>query len=153
MKFESFCKKYMPYVRTIRTGDGQNWATTGKVFMKLGADFGVIGATIRDDDAIIENLLNEAEWSQKPAELKHAYLKKPSGKASDIVRVFVDGRNSCNISNEHFGLIEKKDMCVIAQYESNAGEEITALLVGPYVAYIDAFRPVGIILETVEDEK
>ena len=148
MKFDSFCKKYMPYVHTVEM-DGKKWACSGNVYMLLGENAGTIGK-VEKSDPVLDEILNNATWGRCEAHLSHAFLRKPDGKASDIMRQFADNGCVCDIRNAHFGLIEKRDMCVIAEWYDKDEIVRHALLVGPPVADIDNFEPTGIILEWLE---
>lgn len=146
MKFESFCKKYMPYVSTIKI-DGKNWACSGRVYMMLGENARTIGRVL-NNDKVLDAIMHDADWGQRDAVLLEAFLPKPDGKASDIIRRFSDGIYRCDISNACFGLIEKKDMCVVATwYDDEKGRDSHALLIGAPVTDVDDFEPTGIILE------
>ena len=72
------------------------------------------------------------------------------GKASDIARQFSNGVRAVNIKNEHFGLIEKRDMCVICEWMDEDENDRAALLIGKKVSDMSEFKPFGIILEMEE---
>lgn len=144
MKFANFCKKYVPYVRTVKS-DSMRWANCGLVYALIPDGFGDIGSVVKEDTTL-NTILHDAEWAE--VELTDAYLPHADDKASEIIRVFSDGSVNCNILNAHFGFIEKHDMCAIARWTED-DEERRALLVGPY-ADIDDFEPTGIILDCTE---
>lgn len=148
MKFASFCKKYMPYIRTVNY-NGKMWAHSGKVYMLLAEGAGTIG-TVTKSDPIVSDIFEIGEWAERNANLACAFLPEADGKASDIVRQFFDGISTVNIRNEHFGLIEKRDMCVICTWTDDDENYRTALLVGGPVSDLSEFEPYGIILEMGE---
>lgn len=144
MKFASFCKKYMPYIHTVNY-NGKMWAHSGKVYMLLGEDAGTIG-TVTKSDPVISDIFEIGEWAERKADLACAFLPDADGKASDIVRQFSDDISDVNIRNEHFGLIEKRDMCVICTWTDDDENDHAALLIGGPVSDLSEFEPYGIIL-------
>ena len=121
------------------------WANCGNVYMLLAEGAGTIGMVTKSDP-IISDIFEIGEWSEHPAHLFSAFLLDADGKASDIVRQFSDGISDVNIRNEHFGLIEKRDMCVICTWTDDDENYHTALLVGEPVSDLSEFEPYGIIL-------
>ena len=148
MKFASFCKKYMPYVHTVNY-NGNMWAHSGNVYMLLAEGARTIG-TVTKSDPVISDIFELASWSERPAHLRSAFLLDADGKASDIVRQFSNGARTVNIKNEHFGLIEKRDMCVICEWMDDEENDHAALLIGKEVSDMSEFVPFGIILEMEE---
>lgn len=148
MKFASFCKKYMPYVHTVNY-NGNMWVRSGNVYMLLAEGAGTIG-TVTKSDPVISDIFELAGWSERPAHLHSAFLLDADGKASDIVRQFSNGVRDVNIKNEHFGLIEKRDMCVICEWMDEDENDRAALLIGKEVSDMSEFEPYGIILEMEE---
>ena len=144
MKFASFCKKYMPYVHTINY-KGNMWAHSGNVYMLLAEGAGTIGMVTKSDP-IISDIFEIGEWAERQAQLFSAFLLDADGKASDIVRQFSDGVRDINIKNEHFGLIEKRDMCIICAWTDEDENDHTALLIGKPVSDLSEFEPYDIIL-------
>lgn len=144
MKFASFCKKYMPYVHTVNY-KGNMWAHSDNVYMLLAEGAGTIG-TVTKSDPVISDIFEVGEWAERQARLLSAFLLDADGKASDIVRKFSDGARDVNIKNEHFGLIEKRDMCVICTWTDEDENDHTALLIGGRVSDLSEFEPYGIIL-------
>lgn len=142
MKFERFVKKVMPHGVTL-TVDGGKWLSSGRVFVKIPEWCGPMGVESKENN-LLDDFINESGWGDDPAELKEAFLPSPDSKAKDIIRVFSDGVNSVNITNEQFALIEKHDMCLIASMKIE-GKFTTALLIGKY-ADIDDFEPDAIIV-------
>ena len=144
MKFASFCKKYMPYIHTVNY-KGNMWAHSGNVYMLLAEGAGTIGMVTKSDP-IISDIFEIGEWAERKANLACAFLPDADGKASDIVRQFSDGISDVNIRNEHFGLIEKRDMCVICTWTDDDENDHAALLIGGPVSDLSEFEPYGIIL-------
>ena len=148
MKFASFCKKYMPYIHTVNY-NGQMWAHSGNVYMLLAEGAGTIG-TVTKSDPVISDIFEIGLWAGRKANLACAFLPDADGKASDIVRQFSNGARTVNIKNEHFGLIEKRDMCVICTWTDEDENDHAALLIGGPVSDLSEFEPFGIILEMEE---
>ena len=152
MKFENFVKKEVPYGVTIRTESDGNWLYNDGMYVNIPNTLGTIGRITADPliIGILENHLHESEISGE-AHLKEAILRKPDGKNKDIIRVFKNKfGDSVAITNEQFGMIEKKDMCVLSEFtDLEDGTYTRALLIGPY-AEIDEFEPEAVILEMEE---
>ena len=134
----------MPYVHTVNY-NGNMWAHSGNVYMLLTEGAGTIG-TVTKSDPVTSDIIELASWSERQAQLFSAFLLDADGKASDIVRQFSDGVRDINIKNEHFGLIEKRDMCIICTWTDDDENYHTALLVGKPVSDLSEFEPYGIIL-------
>lgn len=144
MKFEKFAKKAVPHAACVTVGNSKYLAFNG-VYALIPSWCGNIGIESKENEEL-DDILNNADWSNCEASLTSAYLPNADDKAKDIVRVFSDDEGGkVGISNENFALIEKTDMCVIATNEDGK----TALLVGKY-ADIEDFEPDAIIIE-VED--
>lgn len=144
MKFEKFAKKAVPHAACVTVGNSK-YLAYGGVYALIPAWCGNIGIDSKENEEL-DDFCNYADRSDCEAYLTSAYLPNADDKAKDIVRVFSDDEGGkVGISNEHFALIEKTDMCIIATNEDGK----TALLVGKY-ADIDDFEPDAIIIG-VED--
>lgn len=144
MKFEKFAKKAVPHAACVTVGNSKYLAYNG-VYARIPEWCGSIGIESNENEEL-DDFCNYADRSDCEASLTKAYLLDADGKAKDIVRVFSDeDGGKVEISNEHYALIEKTDMCVIATNEDGKN----ALLVGKY-ADIDDFKPDAIIIG-VED--
>ena len=141
MKFEKFAKKAVPHAACVTVGNAK-YLSYGGVYACIPAWCGNMGIESKENEEL-DDILNNADWSDCEAYLTSAFLPDADGKAKDIVRVFSDDEGGkVGISNENFALIEKTDMCVIATNEDGK----TALLVGKH-ADIDDFEPDAIIIE------
>lgn len=144
MKFEKFAKKAVPHAACITVGHSK-YLSFGGVYALIPAWCGNIGIESKENEEL-DDFCNYADRSDCEAYLTSAFLPDADGKAKDIVRVFSDEEGGkVEISNEHFALIEKTDMCVIATNEDGK----TALLVGKH-ADIDDFEPDAIIIGVEE---
>ena len=156
MKFEQFAKNTIPYGCTIDMGKKGKWLRYGNVYMKIPEYVGSIGNVV-SHDGILELVLNVMEVTET-ADLIDAYLPEPDSKASEIVRVFENLKETMRVemSNKTFGIIEKKDMCfidsTIAAFDKK-DKRVTALLVGKPVHDIDKFEIDGIILNIKDMEE
>ena len=157
MKFEQFIKNAVPYGCTIDMGEQGKWLKSGCVYMKIPESIGTIGNVLRSDE-ILEFALNNLDMAEE-ASLTDAYLPEADSKAAQIIRVFssaFDEKVNVKMSNKTFGMIEKKDMCLI---DSSEGEfedgikKISALFVGKEVFDLDKFEAQGIIvnIDKLED--
>lgn len=147
MKYERFIKNVVPH-GTVITVNKEKYLTDGEMYVKLPKWCGSVGVESKDN-SLLAAILNDAEWSEEQAYLTKAILKNPDDKGKDIIRVFSDSVGSIYIKNDQYGLIEKNDMCIIAELTEygDATEDITALLVGKQ-SDIDNFEPDAIILHT-----
>ena len=146
MKFENFVKKAVPYGVTILTKSDGNWLFANGIFAKIPDMLGTIGRISNDPETvqILNGHLYESELHGE-AFLTGAVLEKPDGKNKDIIRVFTTRSGvPVRITNDQFGMIEKKDMCVIAEF-MDGDTYSKALLVGP-PDELDYFEPEAIIL-------
>ena len=125
MKFDKFLKNTGMMGQIYERENGDRWLMCGGVGMKIpvGA-VNLLGAGVATDESkqMIEDIVH-ADTDTK-VDLARAILKDADGKASDIIRVFSDGRNEVGIYNGDFGLIEKSDVNLAKAEIENPDDEL-----------------------------
>lgn len=125
MKFDKFLKNVGMMGQIYERANGDRWLVCGGVGMKIpvGA-VNLLGAGVVTDEVkkTVEAIVH-ADTDTK-VDLAKAILKDADGKASDIIRVFSDGRNDVGIYNGDFGLIEKSDVNLCKADIENPDDEL-----------------------------
>ena len=101
--------------------DGEKWLLSETVMMKILNEMNIVAAFRMQDPTFCKEVFNRIDnYEFSIAELTDAVLPFPDMTASKITRVFTDAEDGkITISNKHFGLIEKSDICAML-YSDNA---------------------------------
>jgi hypothetical protein len=124
MKFEKFFKSIGVHGYVYVRANGDKWLIGNGVGMIVPAGFKPFlgGTTVPGKTGEVVEAIVRADCDEI---LKLTKAELPAdGKASDIIRVFSDGRNDVGIYNGDFGLIEKSDVNLAKRDIENPDDEL-----------------------------